>query len=105
MQAAVNISIVGGKLSPERAKTMSSRGRDIDPNGGQPYSAAALSLVYHPAHPYVPTLRADIRRFQASPHRVTSQLIVGSLVLKAIPSAQSYCLRQGHAMSALASHA
>ena len=33
--------------------------------GGQPYSAAALSLVFHPAHPHVPTLRADVRRFEA----------------------------------------
>lgn len=46
---------------------MSSRGRaDIDPQGGQPYSAAAMSLVFHCAHPLVPTLRADVRLFQAS---------------------------------------
>lgn len=32
--------------------------------GGQGYSAAALSLVFHSAHPFVPTLRADIRRFK-----------------------------------------
>ncbi len=32
--------------------------------GGQPYTAAALSLVFHPAHPHVPTLRADVRRFE-----------------------------------------
>lgn len=44
---------------------MSSRGRaDIDPSGGQPYSAAAMSLVFHSAHPLVPTLRADVRLFQ-----------------------------------------
>ncbi|CAL8469400.1 g8941 [Coccomyxa elongata] len=63
-KAAVNVSIVQGTLSAERAKAMSSRGRGIDPEGGQSYSAAALSLVYHPAHPLVPTLRADVRRFQ-----------------------------------------
>ncbi|OSX81372.1 hypothetical protein BU14_0022s0092 [Porphyra umbilicalis] len=28
-----------------------------------PYTAAALSLVVHPAHPHVPTLRADVRVF------------------------------------------
>jgi hypothetical protein len=44
---------------------MSSRGRaDIDPKGGQPYAAAAMSLVFHAAHPLVPTLRADVRLFQ-----------------------------------------
>ena len=67
MQAAVNISIIAGELSKERAAAMSSRGRPgIDPAGGQQYSAAALSLVYHPAHPFVPILRADVRRFKAS---------------------------------------
>lgn len=64
IQAAVNISIVGGKLSAERAQAMSSRGRGIDSQGGQNYSAAAMSLVYHPSHPFIPTLRADIRRFK-----------------------------------------
>jgi len=40
------------------------RGREcIDPKGGQPYSAAAMSLVFHSAHPFVPTLRADVRVF------------------------------------------
>jgi coproporphyrinogen III oxidase len=63
-QAAVNVSLVSGTLSAERAAAMSSRGRGVDPGGGQRYSAAALSLVYHPAHPFVPTLRADVRRFQ-----------------------------------------
>ncbi len=64
VQAAVNVSIVQGTLTAERAKAMSSRGRGIDPDGGQAYSAAALSLVYHPAHPFVPTLRADVRCFK-----------------------------------------
>lgn len=63
-QAAVNVSLIQGQLNPERAKAMSSRGRGIDPQGGQSYSAAALSLVYHPAHPHVPTLRADVRLFE-----------------------------------------
>jgi hypothetical protein len=34
-----------GVLTPERAKAMSGRGRGVDPDGGQPYAAAALSLV------------------------------------------------------------
>lgn len=66
-KAAANISVVRGTLSPARAQAMSSRGRSsIDPAGGQPYSAAALSLVFHSAHPMVPTLRADARLFQVS---------------------------------------
>lgn len=64
-KAAANITVVRGTLSPARAQAMSSRGRStIDPAGGQPYSAAALSLVFHSAHPLVPTLRADVRLFQ-----------------------------------------
>lgn len=66
-KAAANISIVRGTLSAARAQAMSSRGRSqIDPAGGQPYSAAALSLVFHSAHPLVPTLRADVRLFQVA---------------------------------------
>lgn len=64
-KAAANISVVAGVLSPERAKAMSSRGREaIDPAGGQAYSAAAMSLVFHSAHPHIPTLRADVRLFE-----------------------------------------
>lgn len=35
-KGAVNISILRGILSPERAQSMSSRGRGIDPSGKQP---------------------------------------------------------------------
>jgi len=63
-KAAANVSIVKGQLTPERAKMMSSRGRDVDPSGGQDYQAAALSLVFHSAQPMVPTFRADVRYFQ-----------------------------------------
>ena len=57
-KAAANVSIIRGVLTPERAKAMSSRGRDcVDPAGGQPYSAAALSVVIHPKSPMVPTFR------------------------------------------------
>lgn len=66
-KAAANVSIIHGSLSAQRAQAMSSRGRaDIDPAGGQPYSAAAMSLVFHSAHPLVPTLRADVRLFQVA---------------------------------------
>ena len=64
-KAAVNISVVGGVLSRERAHQMAARGRHVvDPDGGQSYSAAALSLVFHSAHPRIPTLRADVRLFE-----------------------------------------
>ncbi len=36
----------------------------VDASGGQPYSAAAMSLVLHPKHPMVPTLRGDVRVFE-----------------------------------------
>jgi hypothetical protein len=65
-QAAANVSIVRGTLTAERAKAMSSRGRDVDPSGGQDYSAAALSLVFHSKSPMVPTFRADVRYFQVT---------------------------------------
>mmetsp|Transcript_35985 Transcript_35985/g.113838 ORF Transcript_35985/g.113838 Transcript_35985/m.113838 type:complete len:176 (-) Transcript_35985:1390-1917(-) len=65
VQAAANVSVVRGTLTPERAKAMSSRGRgNVDIEGGQEYSAAAMSLVFHPASPRVPTLRADVRLFE-----------------------------------------
>lgn len=64
-KAAANISIVRGTLTAERAKAMTGRGRsNIDPSGGQPYAAAAMSLVFHTRNPLVPTLRADVRLFE-----------------------------------------
>ena len=63
-KAAANVSVIRGTLSKERAAAMSARGRPgVDPLGGQTYSAAALSLVFHPRSPMVPTFRADVRRF------------------------------------------
>ena len=66
LQAAVSTTFVQGILTAQRAKAMSSRGRSIDQEGGQRYTAAALSLVFHPAQPLVPTLRADVRRFEVT---------------------------------------
>lgn len=67
-KAAANISVIRGKLSAARAQAMSSRGRsNIDPQGGQDYAAAAMSLVFHSAHPLIPTLRADVRLFEVQP--------------------------------------
>jgi len=65
-KGAVSVSIIQGTLTEERARTMSSRGRKVREGGGQPYCAAALSLVVHAAHPMVPTLRADVRYFEVA---------------------------------------
>jgi len=66
-KAAVNSTVVRGILSPARAQAMCSRGREgIDSRGGQAYAAAAMSLVFHSAHPHIPTLRADVRLFQVA---------------------------------------
>ncbi|KAK9797092.1 hypothetical protein WJX73_009221 [Symbiochloris irregularis] len=61
-KAAVNTTIISGHLTAARAKAISTRGTTV--KEGQQYSAAALSLVVHPANPHVPTLRADVRQFQ-----------------------------------------
>ena len=64
-KAAINISIIKDVLSEERARAMSERGRSgVKSQGGQRYEAEALSLVFHPQNPMVPTLRADVRRFK-----------------------------------------
>jgi len=68
-KAASNVSVISGTLSATRAAAMTSRGRDIDPAGGQPYSAVAMSLVFHPKSPWVPTLRADVRVFEVDGQR------------------------------------
>lgn len=85
-KAAANISVIKGVLTPERAKAMSSRGRDnIDPEGGQPYSAVAMSLVFHSAHPFIPTLRADVRLFEVTIPRTLNckpRPCIGTLALQ-----------------------
>jgi coproporphyrinogen III oxidase len=63
-KAACNVSVLSGVLTPQRAATMSQRGRPgVDPQGGQAYSAVALSLVFHARNPNLSTFRADIRAF------------------------------------------
>jgi len=68
-KGAANVSIIRGKLTPQRAQAMSSRGRGINPLGGDPYAAAAMSLVLHPRSPLIPTLRADVRVFEVNGQR------------------------------------
>ena len=45
---------------------MSARGRGVE--AGATYFAGALSLVFHPCSPYVPTFRSDIRYFAVRHH-------------------------------------
>ncbi len=108
-KGAVNVSVVAGVLTPERAKAMSSRGRQgVDPGGGQPYSAAALSLVFHSAHPLIPTLRADVRLFEVRGGDGLSGWLAGRLkvaLLEGMLAAALLPTREGmEAWRALAHH-
>lgn len=57
----MNVSVITGVLSQQRADAMRSRGRQCTP--GTEYEAAALSFVLHAQSPFVPTLRGDVRVF------------------------------------------
>lgn len=61
-KAAVNVSVVRGRLTASRAAAMRERQGRPGVEEGAPYAAAAVSLVFHAANPYVPTLRGDVRR-------------------------------------------
>ncbi|KAI5082927.1 hypothetical protein GOP47_0002670 [Adiantum capillus-veneris] len=61
-KAAANVSIIHGHLSEGRAKAMSARGRNVEV--GSEYFAGALSIVFHPCNPHVPTFRSDVRYFE-----------------------------------------
>jgi hypothetical protein len=94
-KAAANISVVRGTLTAARAQAMSSRGRSsIDPAGGQPYSAAALSLVFHSAHPMVPTLRADVRLFQVRAGVLQLLLLLLLLLVLVVPRSNMLYITQ-----------
>lgn len=62
-KAGVNVSVVRGILSENRASAMRLRGRECHP--GMSYQAAALSFVCHAQSPFIPTLRGDVRVFTA----------------------------------------
>jgi len=64
-KAAASVSVVTGELSAGRAAALAARGAAPVP-AGTPYAAAALSIVFHPASPHVPTLRGDVRLFYAA---------------------------------------
>ena len=79
-KAAVSVTAVRGVLSAPRAAAMAARQQrggggggegggggpatPRPPRAGDPYAAAALSLVFHPASPHVPTLRGDVRKLR-----------------------------------------
>jgi len=68
-KAAVSTSILHGRLSFERAESLSTP-QDMYIEG-ETYRACALSLVFHPRSPRVPTFRADVRFFEL-PERAES---------------------------------
>mmetsp|Transcript_48694 Transcript_48694/g.146747 ORF Transcript_48694/g.146747 Transcript_48694/m.146747 type:complete len:383 (-) Transcript_48694:58-1206(-) len=55
--------IQDGKLTEERASSISGRNDGLDIKGGDMFSAAALSIVLHTRSPMVPTFRSDVRIF------------------------------------------
>lgn len=64
IEKGVSTSFLGGKLSKDRAMTITARNPQVTGiREGQKYSAAALSLVLHTLSSH-PTFRADIRCFQ-----------------------------------------
>jgi len=61
-KGAVSTTFARGTLSKQRAEAARARGRE-GLEEGQPFRAAALSIVLHPRSPLVPTFRADVRAF------------------------------------------
>ncbi|KAL7506706.1 hypothetical protein ACHAXN_003999 [Cyclotella atomus] len=63
-KGACSLTIIqNGKLTKERAETISARQEDLEVSEGDVYSAAALSVVLHTRNPFVPTFRSDVRIF------------------------------------------
>lgn len=69
-KAGVNVSVVGGRLSPQAAKMMRSRGKqfrnDSDSDNKLPpeFFATGISLVIHPKNPWAPTCHMNYRYFE-----------------------------------------
>ena len=63
-KAAVNVSVVEGRLTAARAEAMRQRRGEgsCAVEEGAAYAAAAVSIVFHARNPHVPTLRGDVRR-------------------------------------------
>ncbi|KAI3646756.1 hypothetical protein MP228_009684 [Amoeboaphelidium protococcarum] len=63
-KAGVNVSVVYGKLSPETAKQMRARGKNLDLKADQKFFATGVSMVLHPHNPYAPTTHLNYRYFE-----------------------------------------
>lgn len=64
-RAAVNVSVVHGKLPPAAVAQMRNRGKSNIPAGKDlPFFACGISSVIHPKNPNVPTLHFNYRFFQ-----------------------------------------
>lgn len=63
-KAAASVSVINGRLSAERAESLSEGAPGEAYASGEPYRACALSLVFHARSPLVPTLRGDVRLFE-----------------------------------------
>lgn len=61
-KAAASTSIICGRLSGERAASLSTH--EAEYQEGEAYRACALSLVFHARSPVVPVLRGDVRLFE-----------------------------------------
>ncbi len=64
-RAAVNLSFTKGAALPAAATR---RRPDL---AGQAYTAASISMIVHPASPYVPTMHANLRLFRAGSGSLT----------------------------------
>lgn len=63
-KAGVNVSVLSGILSKERAQAITARtGGKNTLSEGDDFKAASLSMVLHTQSPLIPTLRADVRLF------------------------------------------
>ncbi len=70
-KGACSLTVIrNGRLTSERASTISGRQESMEGSGdnlvvkeGDIYSAAALSVVLHTRNPFVPTFRSDVRIF------------------------------------------
>lgn len=65
-KAAVNISIVEGKIPPEGVKKMKANHASLHASEGQslPFKVVGLSMIVHPQNPLAPTTHMNYRYFE-----------------------------------------
>lgn len=63
-KAAVNISVVSGRLPKEAVSQMKARGKNIQDGEDVEFFAAGISSVIHPRNPLVPTVHFNYRYFE-----------------------------------------